>query len=165
MPKRSVQRRLGRSAAVRLRLLCRKSLDPREFGAVFGLQSNETAKEWLLTEGKQRSNGDVLFECTCQVRPNRRTGLPQLHGPFVHGYADQRFLYLSWRPTGWRPGKPAPPAPGWVRRLKVDLTSITPTQMRRAQKGGRLEASVPGTANDGGPSCALPLLGEGWTVR
>jgi hypothetical protein len=82
----------------------------------------------------------------------------------VHGDASRRFLYLSWRPLKWRPGQPEPAC--WLRRIKVHLSSITWEQIEQSvANGGVLEAVLPGTGRDGGPSCAsVPLVGGGWAV-
>ena len=152
---------------VRLRVICQRPPSPGQYGAEFGLQDNSTTAEWVIHSGQPRSNGDIHFECECRVRSHQRTGSPSFLGPFVHGDASQRFLYLSWRPAGWRPGQPEPPCPTWVRRIKVHLSSITWEQIDESwTRGGVLEAVVPGTGRDGGPSCAsVPLIGGGWTVR
>jgi hypothetical protein len=49
----------------------------------------------------------------------------------------------------------------------VHLNSISWEQIEESvRRGGVLEAVVPGTGLDGGPSCAsVPLVGGGWTVR
>ena len=151
---------------IRLRVICRKPLQPQRYGAEFGLQDNSTTVDWVIHAGQSQPNGDVHFECECRVRPHQRTGLPNFLGPFVHGVASQRFLYLSWRPVGWRPSQPGPPCPAWLRRMKVHLRSISWKQIEELTRGGVLEAVVPGTGRDGGPSCAsVPLVDGGWTVR
>ena len=121
----------------------------------------------MIHAGESRSNSDIHFQCECRVRPHLGTGAPNFLGPLVQGDAARRFLYLSWRPVGWRPGQPEPPCPAWVRRIKVHLSPITWQQIDEAVKiGGVLEAVVPGTGRDGGPSCAsVPLIGGGWVVK
>lgn len=133
---------------------------------MFGLQDNSSAAHWKIHPGRVLSNGDIRLECECRVRRNPKTGKPSFLGPFVHGKASDRFLYLSWRPTGWMPGMADPPRPGWVRRYKVRLGPITWAQVCRARSGhDLLEALAPGTADDGGPACgSAPLVG-GWSVR
>lgn len=154
-----------REERIRLRVICRKPLPAHEYGAEFGLQDNSATSPWVIHAGTPRANGDVVFECECRVRPHPRTGAPSFLGDFVHGDAARRFLYLSWRPRNWRPGDPDPAAPGWVRRIKVHLSSITWSLIDEAVKGGALEAAVAGTSKDGGPACAsIPLEGRGWSV-
>jgi hypothetical protein len=47
----------------------------------------------------------------------------------------------------------------WSRRLKVPLAGIT---MKMIAAGGGVEARVPGTGRDGGPSCATVKDFDGW---
>lgn len=151
---------------IRLRVICRKPPSPEAHGATFGLQDNSTTAEWVIHAGRTDERGDIRFECECRVRPHPRTGAPVFLGPFTHGDAATRFLYLSWRPARWRPGHPTPPAPAWLRRIKVSLASIDWKQVDAALAGsGVLEATVMGTGRDGGPNCAtVPLVGGGWKV-
>jgi len=150
---------------VRLRVICQRPPSPQQYGAEFGLQDNSTTTEWVICSGRADASGDIHFECECRVRSRPQTGSPIFLGPFVHGDASRRFLYLSWRPRGWRPGQPEPAC--WLRRIKVQLSSISWEQIEEAlRSGGVLEAVVPGTGRDGGPSCAsVPLVGGGWSVR
>jgi Family of unknown function (DUF5990) len=166
-PKRQPKSAHRPEQLIHLRIICQRPLQPERYGAEFGLQDNSTTADWMIHPGRTRPNGDIQFECECRVRAHHRTGEPSFLGPFVHGGASQRFLYLSWRPIGWRPGQPDPLCPAWLRRLKVHLSTITWEQIDKAAKtGGILEAVVLGTGRDGGPSCAsVPLLGGGWTVR
>ena len=152
---------------VRLRVICLSPPPPQRHGAEFGLQDNSTTADWVIHAGKVRPNGDICFECECRVRANARTRTPNFLGLFAHGGTAQRFLYLSWRPTAWRPGQPDPPCPAWLRRIKVHLSSITWSQIDQAVRSdGVLEAMVQGTGRDRGLSCgSVPLVGKGWTVR
>jgi hypothetical protein len=151
---------------IRLRIICQKPPSPQLHGAEFGLQDNSTTANWVIHAGQTQPNGDVHFECECRVRPHAGNGSPNYLGPFVQGGTSERFLYLSWRPIGPRPGQPEPSCT-WVRRMKVHLKSITWEQIDESlKKDGLLEAVVPGTGRDGGPSCAsVPLVGGGWAVR
>jgi len=164
-PKKTAAPKARTEQRVRLRVICVAPPRPERFGAVFGLQDNSTTQEWVIHPGQAQSNGDIHFECECRVRPNERTGKPNFLGPFMHGGSTERFFYLSWRPTGWCPGQPDPPCPAWVRRIKVHLSAITWTQIDQALRTrGVLQATVPGTGRDGGPSCAsVPLVGGAWT--
>ena len=152
---------------VRLRVICLRPPPPERHGAEFGLQDNSTTADWLIHAGAAHPNGDIQFECECRVKPNQRTQAPSFLGSFVHGDASKRFLYLSWRPKSWRPGRPDPPGPAWLRRIKVHLSSITWAQIDQAARIDRvLEAVVQGTGRDGGPSCAsVALVGGEWRVR
>src|SRR5438094_3490839 len=166
-PKQHARQNTPEKRLIRLRVVCQRPPSPQRFGAEFGLQDNSTTADWMIHPGQPRSDGDIHFECECRVRPHQRTGTPNFLGSFVHGDAAERFLYLSWRPVGWRPGQGEPSCPGWLRRMKIHLRSISWEQIEDALKSsGVLEAIVPGTGRDGGPSCAsVPLVGGGWTVR
>lgn len=151
---------------VRLRVICILPPKPEQYEAEFGLQDNSTTRDWVIHPGKVQANGDIQFECECRVRRNPRTGEPNFLGLFVHGDATKRFLYLSWRPKGWRPGQPDSAAT-WLRRMKVHLSSITWAQIAEATLPGRmLEAKIAGTGRGGGPNCGtVALEGGAWTVR
>jgi Family of unknown function (DUF5990) len=125
-----------REQIVRLRVICILPPKPEEYGAEFGLQDNSTTQDWVIHPGKAQANGDIHFECECRVRRNARTGEPNFLGPFVQGEAAKRFIYLSWRPKGWRPGQPDSGAT-WVRRMKVHLSSITWAQNRESNQAGQ----------------------------
>ena len=150
---------------VRLRVTCRCPLDALRRGAEFGLQDNSTTSDWLLHAGRQQRNGDLHFECDVRIRRQPRTGAPNFIGSFVHGPVTERFLYLSWRSLGWRPGSAEPSPPCWTRRMKIHLREITWPQIDSARKsGGCLQTMVDGIGRDGGPAIAsVPLIG-GWSV-
>jgi hypothetical protein len=116
--------RAGSEQVVSLRAICKSPPDLDRHGAAFGLQDNSSTADWVLHSGKRKPNGDHHFECDVRVRPNARTGEPNFLGDFVHGAADKRFLYLSWRPKNWRSGQPESSGP-WVRRMKIHLSLIT----------------------------------------
>jgi len=105
------------------------------------------------TVQKQRSDrGDVVFE----FQPSVRKGISSvaaLGGPFVQGPPQQRFVYID---IGTYAGQADS---HWSRRLKVPLDSIPPTFIG---VGGVLEARVPGTGRDGGPTCATVKNFGGW---
>src|SRR5262245_46054949 len=151
---------------VSIRVICVSPPRPGDYGAEFGLQDNSTAVDWVIHRGEAEKNGDIRFECKCRIRYNPRTGKPSFLGPFVYGESAKRFLYLSWRPKGWRRGE-AEPADAWVRRMKVHLSSITSEQIKSVlRSGGVLEAKILGRGRDGGPNCAsVQLEGGGWTVK
>src|SRR5262245_39137079 len=115
---------------VRLRVTCLKPPNPDLFGAEFGLQDNSTTLDWIIHPGEMQGNGDMRFECECRVRAGSK-GV-NFHGEFVHGPPTKRFLYLSWKPKGWRPGQREPAFPCWVRRMKIHLNTITATQIEEA---------------------------------
>jgi hypothetical protein len=88
-------------------------------------------------------------------------GLPNFLGPLTQGPATGRFIYIDiGRLAGQKDCE-------WERRLKVPLSGITWDLIRDVSANPKLvlEAHLPGTAKDGGPSCASvhPLVG--WKCR
>ena len=78
------------------------------------------------------------------------TGQANFSGPYAHGNARERFLYLTTMAEG-----------RILRRIKVHLNTITWKQVLEAQKNNSsLEASV-----DGRSTASVPLLGDGWVVK
>jgi hypothetical protein len=103
---------------------------------------------------KQRSEGkDLVFEFHPAIKEPVSDDMAALSGPFVQGPPRQRFVYVD---IGTYAGQADS---CWSRRLKIPLAGI-PAKMIRA--GGVLEARVPGTGRDGGPSCATTQDFDGW---
>src|SRR5579859_5997153 len=103
---------------------------------------------------KQRSNGgDITFEFQPSIKPGVLDSMAALGGPFVQGPPRQRFVYVDIGTYAGQAGS------CWSRRLKIPLEGIPPKMIRT---GGVLEAHVPGTGRDGGPSCATVKDFEGW---
>jgi Family of unknown function (DUF5990) len=121
-------------------------------GVDFGLQKGRgSAYE---TIQKQRSTGnDLVFTFTVGVKAGSKAAEPALLGPFVQGPAAQRFVYLD---IGTYAGQANS---DWSRRLKIPLSGIT---MAMIESQAVLEARVPGTGKDGGPSCATVKPFGGW---
>jgi hypothetical protein len=113
-------------------------------GADFGVQKGHgSAYETIQT---QRSKGnDLKFEISVAAKISRKGAAPDFGGPFVQGPRGARFLYLD---IGTYAGQSNT---CWSRRLKIPLIGIT-WKMISSRK--TLVAEVPGTGNDGGPSCA-----------
>jgi hypothetical protein len=105
------------------------------------------------TVQKQRSDGkEVVFE----FQPSIKAGLSDsgaLGGPFVQGPPRQRFVYID---IGTYAGQADS---CWSRRLKIPLDGIP---QKFIEAGGVLEARVPGTGRDGGPTCATVKNFDGW---
>ena len=106
-------------------------------------------------EQKQRSSEgkDLAFEFQPTVRDGAPDGMAALGGPFVQGPPRQRFVYLD---IGTMAGQADS---CWSRRMKVPLEGIS---RKMIDAGGVLEARVPGTGRDGGPTCATVKDFEGW---
>ena len=103
----------------------------------------------------------MVFEFSIDVKAESVAGFPDFAGPIVQGPRGGRFVYVD---IGTCAGQRDTP---WSRRLKIPLTGITSHLIRRASSGtnGVLEARVPGTGGDGGPSCASVKDFAGWTPR
>jgi hypothetical protein len=105
------------------------------------------------TVQKQRSVGkDIVFEFQPAIREGL-SAIAELAGPFVQGPPRQRFVYVD---IGTYAGQADS---RWSRRLKVPLDGIAP---KIIEAGGVLEARVPGTGRDGGPTCATVRDFAGW---
>jgi hypothetical protein len=129
-------------------------------GVDFGLQEGKANN--YVTIQKQRSKGkDLTFECAVTVKNNRDDGLPNFLGSLTQGPTTGRYIYIDI-------GKLAGQKDGvWERRIKVPLTGIIweMIQVVDADSTLVLEAHLPGTAKDGGPSCATLHPAQGWQVR
>jgi hypothetical protein len=127
-----------------------------DFGIQYGKGSNYT------TIQKQRSKGaDLSFEFTVTVKDNRDDGLPSFIGPLTQGPVTGRFIYIDI-------GKLAGQSEScWERRIKVPVGGITWDVIEKASAEPTLilEARLPGTGKDGGPSCATVRPIEGWKLR
>ena len=128
-------------------------------GVDFGLQDGKGSH--YKTIQKQRSKGDdISFDCTVTVKNNRDDGLPNFLGPLTQGPATGRFIYIDI-------GKLAGQTEScWDRRIKVPLGGITWEMIEKVSTDPKLalEARLPGTAKDGGPSCATVKPIEGWKL-
>ena len=109
------------------------------------------------TVQKQRSSGeDLTFQFNAALKSAGKATASDIAGPFVQGPKGQRFVYLD---IGTCAGQTNT---CWSRRLKIPLTGITPQMIAASEI---LEARVPGTGRDGGPTCATVKDFEGWKVR
>lgn len=140
---------------VKLRL--RIVLESPPTGVDFGLQLGKGTG--YRTVQTQRSQGDDLcFDGTVTAKGDRGEGPPNFLGPLTQGPPTGRFLYIDI-------GKSAGQADsGWERRIKVPLGGITWEMIERIAEDPELvlEARLPGTGRDGGPSCATVHPSLGW---
>ena len=107
------------------------------------------------------SDEHVSFDLNINIANDQTDGPPNFRGPFVQGPPAARFLYIN---SGTYAGQGDS---CWSRRAKVPLAGIGWELIERALSGPEsvLEASLTGTARDGGPLCAtVPLLNGGWKV-
>lgn len=118
-------------------------------GVDFGLQKGRGSNYEVIQ--KQRSAGkDLKFEFVVGVKTDKH-GEPDFSGPFVQGPRGDRYLYLG---IGTYAGQLNT---CWSRRLKVPLSRITRDLVNSQTI---LVGEIPGTAKDGGPSCAYSWLKE-----
>lgn len=126
-------------------------------GVDFGIQHGKgNDYSTILT---QRSKGtDLKFEFTVTVIDASGDDLPNFLGPLSQGPAAGRFVYIDI-------GKSAGQIDScWQRRIKVPLSGISWELIRKVTANPKLilEARLPGTGKDGGPSCATIRPIEGW---
>ena len=135
---------------VRLRI----TVERPPVGVDYGLQKGRgSAYETIQT---QRSHGSGLsFEFIVGAKKGRSSE-PVFTGPFVQGPPEERFVYLD---IGTCAGQTDT---CWSRRLKIPLRGITWDMIDNATV---LEARVPGTGKDGGPTCATVKPFAGWHAR
>ena len=105
-----------------------------------------------------RSTGDpIAFTFSARARTG---GGVTILGPFAQGPPAKRFVYVG---SGTFAGDATS---CWSRRAKVPLAGIHEALVRAviARPGACLEATIPGRAGDGGPSCATVPLMAGWAI-
>jgi hypothetical protein len=101
------------------------------------------------------SIGPVPKMKNCSISPG---GQPNFLGPLTHGPTTGRFVYIGI-------GKYAGQVDScWDRRLKIPLGGITWEMIEKASTTMLVEARLPGTGKDGGPSCATVQPIGGWKV-
>jgi hypothetical protein len=90
----------------------------------------------------------LVFEIPVRLETGKSG--PRFLGHFVRTEgAMRRFVYVA---TGGQAGQRDS---AWSRRAKIDLPDITQAMMKKASgKGLMLEAEMPGTDAEGGPTCA-----------
>jgi len=126
-----------------LEIILRLTLEKPTSGVDFALQKGRGRP--FTTDQTQRSSGrDLKFEFPVTVKPGKN-GAPDFAGPYVQGSAGERFFYIN---IGTYAGQADTP---WSRRLKIPLYVISWSAI---ESGRILTAKIPGTAKDGGPSCA-----------
>lgn len=131
-------------------------LEKPPHGVDFGIQKGRgSIYETIQTQ--RSAGGDLAFEFNVVVKA-ASAGSVDFAGPIVQGPRGARFVYVD---IGTVAGQRDTP---WSRRLKVPLAGITSDLIRRGLSGtnGVLEARVPGTGRDGGPSCASVRDFDGW---
>lgn len=127
-------------------------------GVDFGVQQGK-GTDYTTIQTQRSKGGDLRFEFTVTVKDNREDGLPNFLGPLTHGPTTGRFLYIN---IGQSAGQSNT---DWNRRMKIPLEGITWELIAQQSATTVLEAQLPGTGKDGGPSCATVKPSQGWKVR
>jgi hypothetical protein len=122
-------------------------------GVDFGLQKGG-GSNYETIQIQRSTTGNLSFEFSVRVREGK-DGQPNFLGPFAQGPPHERFVYLD---IGTLAGQTDS---CWTRRLKIPLRGIT---WELIEKEKTLEARVPGTGRDGGPSCATVKPFAGWRL-
>ena len=109
----------------------------------FGVQD----KSGAIHTGASKSKHAAAFECEVNASDGGGGSEPNFLGPFTHGPPRARFLYISHG----RPG-----GDGWIKRIKVPLSSIT-WSMIEAAADGALETEVDGRSSGTVPATWRPI--------
>jgi hypothetical protein len=123
-------------------------------GVDYALQKGK-GSAYEMIQRQRSEGGDIVFEFQPSIKEGVTDGVSSLSGPFVQGPPRQRFVYLDIGTYAGQAGS------CWSRRLKIPLDGIT---AKMVGKGGVLEARVPGTGRDGGPTCATVKEFGGWKL-
>ena len=142
-----------------LELKLRIVLEQPPPGVDFGLQLGH-GTDYETIQKQQFKGKDVAFDCKVTVKDNRADGLPNFLGPLTQGPATGRFIYVD---VGQYAGQTDT---GCARRMKISLTTIGWKTIKQAAKDPRtiVEARLPGTGKDGGPSCGTVQPVQGWKL-
>ena len=142
--------------AVPVELSLRIILEDPPPGVDFGLQKGG-GNDFVTVQRQKSSTRNLEFNCQVVLKKNKHLKL-DFFGPFVHGPADGRFLYID---IGTYAGVKDSP---WRRRLKIPLEGIpVKTLEEHFEAGsGMLEARVPGKGKDGTPNCGTVKDFKGW---
>ena len=128
-------------------------------GVDFGIQEGK-GNDYKTIAVQRSKDADLQFESIIAVKGNRSDGPPNFFGTIVQGSPMGRFIYIDI-------GKSAGQIDScWQRRIKIPLLGITSEMIDSVlEKPKRLlQATIPGTAKDGGPSCATVKPIDGWKV-
>lgn len=126
-------------------------------GVDFGIQMGK-GNDYTTIHTQRSQDAELSFEFAMVVKDNRDDGLPNFLGPLAQGPTTGRFVYIDV-------GKSAGQFDScWDRRIKVPLSGISWDMIKKTSAKNVLEARLPGTGRDGGPSCATVKPTEGWKV-
>lgn len=128
-------------------------------GVDIGVQSGK-GNDYKTLQTQRTSGADLRFEFPVTMARRADGVTPNFLGPFVQGPATGRFIYLD---VGTYAGHVDSE---WSRRIKIPLAGITADLIDEVmkRKGRVLEATIAGTAKDGGPNCATVKPVNGWAI-
>jgi hypothetical protein len=125
---------------------------------VFGLQKG-SGSIYETVQKQQSTSKDLSFQFSITIKGDqKKDALPKFSGPYVHGPAGGKFIYIDIGQAAGQHGTE------WSRRLKIPLTGITWEIIDHLTSNPEsiLITRVPGTGKDGGPNCATVKPFEGW---
>ena len=128
-------------------------------GVDFGIQVGK-GNDYKTIAVQRSKAGNLQLDCAISVKGNRADGPPNFVGPIAQGPPTGRFVYIDI-------GKSAGQIEScWQRRIKIPLQGITREMIDSVLDMPKrlLQATIPGTGKDGGPSCATVKPIDGWKV-
>ncbi|MFN2457133.1 MAG: DUF5990 family protein [Chitinophagaceae bacterium] len=142
------------TAEVTLRIVLEKPTAGVDYGLQEGKGSN-----FKTIQTKKANAENLVFEFNVRVKLSNGIK-PAFLGPFVHGTANDRFIYID---IGTFAGQKDSV---WNRRLKIPLNDITIEMIKKALSNPQLliETSVPGFGKGGGPNCGTVKPFSGWKL-
>lgn len=141
--------------AVPLRIV----LDDPPPGVDFGIQVGK-GNNYKTIVVQRSKTGNLTLDCSINVKGKRADGSPNFAGSIAQGPPTERFIYIDI-------GKSAGQFDScWQRRIKIPLVGITWDMIDSVLEESKrsLQATIPGTGKDGGPSCATLKPIDGWKV-
>jgi hypothetical protein len=128
-------------------------------GVDYGIQEGK-GNDYKTISIQRSKAGNLQLDCIVNVKGNRADGPPNFVGPISQGPPAGRFIYIDI-------GKSAGQFTScWQRRIKIPMEGITWDMIDsvETQSNRVLQATVPGTGKDGGPSCATLKPINGWEI-
>ncbi len=140
-------------------LMPRIVLEKPPAGVDFGLQKGR-GSEYEVIQRQKSTTTDLQFDFTVHARVGRKGGAPDFLGALVQGPPAERFVYVDIGTYAGQRGSP------WNRRLKVPLSGITWSLIRKASadSGAVLEVRVEAAGRGDGPNCGTAETLNGWTL-
>lgn len=129
-------------------------------GVDFGLQKGH-GREYATVQTQRSNRQSLHFSLTVTVkRTENKDQSPSFRGIFVQGPPNAQFIYPD---IGTAAGQADSV---WSRRLKIPLQGISGEMIDQLQANAHpfLEAHIPGTGKDGGPTCGTVKPFSGWCI-